>query len=675
MEDSVTPNPKSEYAPDLPRLKRMFAESMDASTVERKQAAIDQDYYDGPGQWTTAERRKLRDRRQPDNYFNFVKVAINGTLGVIKQGSTDPRAYPRNPQDEDSADVASKVLRFIADHNRFDDVKIKGSKDYLISGIAAMIIEVDEDRQITTTLVRYEEFFRDPRSRREDFKDAKYMGIAKWQYVDDLAAKFPEKREELERELITGTPISVDDTMEDRPKGENGALSWSDKRKRRVLTVEMYHEERGWKRCMFYGGGVLESGDSPYLDDKKRPCNPIEAISCYVDRDNNRYGIVRDMRGPQDSINKRESKLLHRLSSNLVQETEVGSMLGADAELIRKEAARPDGVLPSGVQIVSQADKVSGEFQLLANAKDMIQRFGQNPAVVGRQEVGASGRAQLIRQQAGMTEFAIVFGGIEDWELRVYRQMWMRSRQSWTAPMYIRVTDDEGAPDFVGVNQPPTMKDPQTGEPIKGPDGKPLQGKFLPDPSAQVEAGAAPPALMQDGKPVFEMPDRTQVLGYENSLAEMDVDIIIDTVPDTANVQQEQFQVLAELAKMYPQEVTFDEMVELSTLQNKRAFLDKRKAKQEEAAKAQQPNPMQMAEAEKAKSEVGKNEASAGLDRAKTAEIMMGLSMGVPAPMDAAMPQPQPMQPPMPQAPEPMQGPPPQPLPPQGPPMGQPQPF
>lgn len=221
--------------------------------------------------------------------------------------------------------------------------------------------------------------------------------------------------------------------------------------------------------------------------------------------------------------------------------------------------------------------------------------------------------------------------------------------------MFIRTTDDEGAPDFIGVNQPrgEPVVDPMTGEPQIDPKtGQPMEGPPQIDPTT--------------GEPV---------LGYKNRLAELDVDIIIDTVPDTANVQQEQFQVLAELAKMYPQEVTFDEMVELSTLQNKRAFLDKRKAKQEEAAKAQQPNPAQMAEADKMKSEVGKNEASAALDRAKTAEIMMGLSMGVGAPMDAAMPQPQPMQPPMPQAPEPMQGPPPQALPPQGPPMGQPQPF
>lgn len=656
MEDSVTPNPKSEYAPDLPRLKRMFAESMDASTIERKQAAIDQDYYDGPGQWTAAERRKLKDRRQPDNYFNRIRPAINGTLGVIKQGSTDPKGYPRNPQDEDSADVASKTLRFIADFNRFDDVKIKGSKDYLVPGIAAMIIEVDEDRQITTPLIRYEEFFRDPRSRREDFKDAKYMGVAKWQYADDVAAQYPDKKDEIERELITGTPISVDDTMEDKPKGENGALSWSDKRKRRVLTVEMYHEERGWKRCVFYGGGVLEAGESPYQDDKGRPCNPIEAISCYVDRDNNRYGIVRDMRGPQDEINKRRSKLLHMLSTRGVQENEPGSMMGADAELIRKEAARPDFVLPSGVSIVTSSDLASGQAELLAEAKSEIERMGPNPAVLGRTGESQSGRANLIRQQAGMTEQAIVFGGIEDWELRIYRQMWNRARQFWTAPMFIRVTDDEGAPEFIGVNQPrgEPVVDPMTGEPQIDPKtGQPMEGPPQIDPMT--------------GEPV---------LGYKNRLAELDVDIIIDTVPDTANVQQEQFQVLAELAKMYPQEVTFDEMVELSTLQNKRAFLDKRKAKQEEAAKAQQPNPAQMAEADKMKSEVVKNEASAALDRAKTAEIMVGLSMGVPAPMDAAMPeQPQPMRPPMPQAPEPMQGPPPQALPPQGPPMGQPQPF
>jgi hypothetical protein len=66
-----------------------------------------------------------------------------------------------------------------------------------------------------------------------------------------------------------------------------------------------YRDGQKWCRCKFHAGGALEEGDSAYLDDKKRPTNPIEAQSCYVDRQNNRIGIVRDMRGPQDEINKR----------------------------------------------------------------------------------------------------------------------------------------------------------------------------------------------------------------------------------------------------------------------------------------------------------------------------------------------------------------------------------
>ena len=78
-------------------------------------------------------------------------------------------------------------------------------------------------------------------------------------------------------------------------------------------------------------------------------------------------------------------------------------------------------------------------------------------------------------------------------------------------------------------------------------------------------------------------------LGYQNALAEMDVDILIDATPDTANVQQEQFKMLVELAKMYgPQEVPFDDMLAVSAMPDKRAIIEKRKARQEQNAQQQQ---------------------------------------------------------------------------------------
>ena len=52
--------------------------------------------------------------------------------------------------------------------------------------------------------------------------------------------------------------------------------------------------------------------------------------SGYVDRDNNRYGAIKDMIGPQDEINKRRSKALHLLTMRQVV-AEQGAVEDVDA--------------------------------------------------------------------------------------------------------------------------------------------------------------------------------------------------------------------------------------------------------------------------------------------------------------------------------------------------------
>ena len=118
--------------------------------------------------------------------INRIKPAINGIIGVTERGRSDPRAWPRNPGNEDAADAATDVLRFIADFNRFKRVKQDCFLDMLVPGTMAALVGVDDDKQVTITQVRWEEFFYDPRSRRPDFKDARYLGIAKWMYADDV---------------------------------------------------------------------------------------------------------------------------------------------------------------------------------------------------------------------------------------------------------------------------------------------------------------------------------------------------------------------------------------------------------------------------------------------------------------------------------------------------------
>jgi hypothetical protein len=121
-----------------------------------------------------------------------------------------------------------------------------------------------------------------------------------------------------------------------------------DPKLRRLLVVEMYwRDAQSWSRSVFTGSDVLEHGPSPYQDHKGRPDCPIEAQSAYVRRDNGRYGAVWDMIGPQDEVNKRRSKSLHLLSVSRI-EAKDPSAINVDAEEARREAARPDGVLPYG---------------------------------------------------------------------------------------------------------------------------------------------------------------------------------------------------------------------------------------------------------------------------------------------------------------------------------------
>lgn len=545
MEGSMTPTV------DLARVKRMAQEALDLGVDTRNRSLLATQYYHKK-QLTAEERAALRRRKQPDIVINRVRPAVNGTLGVLQQGNTDPKAWPRNPQDEQSADVATKVLRYIADANEFDGLRVACARNYLIQHAAAVILGADERGRVKIEDIDPAEFLFDPRSKKEDFKDARYLGIAKWLYADELVAVYGDKAKgDIESAIETGSPFPVDTALEDRPTG--GTVAWVDRRARRLLVIELYYREGGkWMRCVFHSGGVLEAGESAYLDSDRKPCCPIVAQSCYVDDENVRYGVVYDMMDLQDEINKRRSKGLHLLNSRTVR---VGLNYMGDPEEARKEASRSDGVLigeAGDVDILNQTDMTNGNLAMLQEAKSEMERNGPNPAVLGRQGADSSGRAVLARQQAGLVELAVVFGGIEAWERRVYRTAWQIARQYWTAPDYIRVTDDEGAPQFVGINQQ-VMGRPEV---VMGINGMPMI-----QPSVTIE----------------------------NALGQMDVDITLDSVPDTATLAEEQFRALSELAKLYgPQEVPFDDMLLLSSIPDKQKLIERRKARKEEEAQGGQ---------------------------------------------------------------------------------------
>ncbi|HKY81999.1 MAG TPA: hypothetical protein VJM09_11085, partial [Sphingobium sp.] len=426
--DSLDPNnpisgkqdsiPAQQFAydpPSIARLRKMFDDARSMTDASRRLGLKRRSYYDGPGQLTSEVRTVLKARGQPPIYTNRIKPAINGLLGVLEQGQTDPRAYPRNPQDQDSADVATKGLRYVADLTRFQRTKLDVAENFFIEGTGAAIFEWDGTNP-TVTQIRWEEFFFDPYSRRLDFKDARYLGIAKWMDLDQLKRLYPDAMRPL-GDPMTGSSSALDATWQDRP---DNTSPWVDRTRNRLMVVELYHNEfrppfnsAQWFRCVYIAAGVLEYDLSPYrnvLTGETR-C-PIEAQSCYIDADNGRYSPIDDMMPIQDEVNARRSRLLHLANSRQIQQSDPAAA-PVDATTARREAARADGIIPPGWQLVPTADIASGQQLLLAESKAEIERMGPTPAVLGHQGgASQSGRSRLVLQQAGMTELARPLGGI-----------------------------------------------------------------------------------------------------------------------------------------------------------------------------------------------------------------------------------------------------------------------
>jgi hypothetical protein len=594
-------------------LRKYFDTARTQCNDARIDSELSRDYFDNK-QLTPREMEVLRTRGQPPIVNNIIQRAVNGILGVVEQGKTDPRALMRNPPDDapkpstappqqmgqpgqppqgaspppaaplDAGDVASMALRFISDTTHFPAIKMDVLENGLIEGCGAAITEIDGD-DVTVTQIRWEEFFYDPYSRRSDFKDARYMGVAKWMYADDLKALYPETADAMARftsdGVIGGSP---DTTWQDRP---DTGTPWVDGGRKRCMVVEIYHQTGGrWYRAVLYAADILEYAASPYLDDKGLPSNPIEAWSCYVDRLNNRYGYVKPMRDMQDEVNMRRSKALHEINSRQVQQVDPQA-IPVDVNTVRTEAAKPDGVIPSGWQVVPRQDQVANNLQMLAEAKADIERMAPNPAILGRTNADASGRAQQVRQQAGMTELAPILARLANWENRMYTQMWGRARQFWKDPKWIRVTNDSEAPQYVRINEP--------GPPVPGIDPATNQPAMVPGPP-------------------------------KNHLAQMDVDIVLEDVPDTATLEQEVFAELSQLAKVYgPQAVPFEIILEASSLPEKRKLIDKLKAYQAANAPAQQAaQQLQMAEGQ---AKVGKTNADALNAHADTLETQANIAL------------------------------------------------
>lgn len=598
----------------LADLMSMVEEAEDASIIERACAERDRDYYDGK-QLTADEQAELARRGQPEIIANRIKRKVNFLKGLEKQNRTKPRCLPRNGEhDQQASEAATDSIRFVCDQNRWDQLRSEVFENILVEGQGAMEFEVKEVQDPRTGRVRrkivmnrlpWDRFLRDPHSRMPDYSDAEYLGTIMW--MDKKAAirtfrsRNPNVEHIIEASYITN---SAGQTYDDRPKN-----MWVDNRRERVRVVQMWYQgDDGWYWCLFTCGGKIDSGRSPFIDEEGNSLAGIVARSGYIDRENRRYGEVRDMVSPQDEVNKRRSKALHMLTMRQVMYS-TGAV--DDINVARRELARPDGAVrvnPGGkFEILENGDLAAGQMNLLQEAKNELDLMGPNASMQGKGVSGQSGRAIIAQQQGGVVEASDLLDGLREWSFRVYRMTWWIIKQTWDEEEVVRVTDDEDKPKFVVMNRPVTF-------------GEAAMRRF--------EQEGLPPEAMQQAQQMLQQDPRSQEIAMvENQPAEIDVDLVLEEVPDVSTIQQEEFATLVQLAPVIGGAIPPEVWFEASTLRNKKKLVEMLKGSQEQQqmqAMVQQKTmetqlQQLIANVEKTISETMKNMAQAGAAGAKSA--------------------------------------------------------
>jgi hypothetical protein len=267
----------------------------------------------------------------------------------------------------------------------------------------------------------------------------------------------------------------------------------------------------------------------------------------------------------QDEINKRASKHLHLVSVRQTFSTK-GSC--QDPKVLKTELAKPDGHLEfdtgeygKDFGVIPTMDMAESQFRLLQEAKQEIDAVGVHAALSGAEGRDLSGKAISRLQEGSSTEIKPVLDALAQFNHRIYVAVWNRVKQFWTEEKWVRVTDDEDNLKWVGLNRKVTLRDQ-------------LQEQF----------GELPPEIAQD-------PRLDTVVGVENKVAEMDVDIVVEDVPDTVTIQQEQFDALTAIFPAIPDNMkpaAFEMLIESSTVRNKSKFLEKLKGQDDPQAQAQQ---------------------------------------------------------------------------------------
>lgn len=503
-------------------LMQLLEYEADRQSEERMQMQIDEDYNDHL-QWRPEDAQELMNRGQAPLVFNEGRQSIDWICGTEKRMRKDYKILPREPDDEEGADIKTKLVKYTDDVNETQWHRSRAFRQAATAGLSWLEEGLNPDPEEELIYSGWEDWrnvYRDSHSRNIDYnRDARYLFRRRVIDLDYAIMLLPNSKEHLRAmadsheddssidnvwylgEKLTGASETEWSTMgktfgsrsaymsregyydnsvrrsveltecwykiPERVKVfQNGQLAGQIYNERDPRHLQMRNESALYEAVKFRMRLMIATRAEPCLD-MASPYRHGRFLLVPIwgyrrARDGMPYGAWRGIRDIQDDLNKRRSKALWALSVNRVV-AEKGAV--DDPEELRQEAARPDAVIMVNTNKRLEFDKNTGDVQSNVTMAEQDAQLIRNVGGVTNENLGRdtraqSGRAILAKQDQGSLTTAELFDNLLLAIKQAGKLRLSHIEQFYTEEKAIRIVGNARPIEWVEINK----FDPATGQ-------------------------------------------------------------------------------------------------------------------------------------------------------------------------------------------------------------------
>jgi hypothetical protein len=528
-------------------------------TPWRTEADKAHEYYDG--NQITPERMNILKSLDMDAVTrNMSAVTVNALLGMEEKSRQDWKVTTDYEDQQELADAGSVKM---AEAERMSHADIAISEAYASQVKGGFgCVEVSQESnpfkyKHRVSSVHRRELRWDPRSKKLDWSDARFIRRDRWFDADILAAYFPAQREiinysmgsiRLDHDFTESETLTLERAMDSERGWGIMDLEWRDMHRKRARLSELWYrvfhrgqvftmpngkvvefDENNMHHVLAVESGMVQLQEAVYdklrcaymlgphrlmdYDTELRDFPYVPFWGYREDLTGAPYGIMRSLMPIQDEINLRLQKMLYLLKS---QQTIV------DDDAVSGEAAKYNSMADLQREVANQRSFI------VLNAKrlnaDAI-KVNQNFALADAQYRAMMDAINAVPQVSGV--YAAMLG----------------QNTNTTAASAISQLIDQGATTQAELNGNYIWGRRKVGELLFGQVRKDMIGHPM---DVVVDVGHAK-RRVQINVPAIDEQTGLQII--KNNMATADVKVQLSDVPSTSSFKQQQFLRLTEYAK------------------------------------------------------------------------------------------------------------------------------